>query len=190
MAEFPNERYANTVANLPKLTGRPLEEWIEVVRSSGLQKHKEKVDWLKQNHGLRHEQALVVAWESEKSADYVAPTADDVLDKQYEGPKAALRPIYEALAGAARSLGGDVSLKTCQTYVALVRGKQFGVVQPSTKTRVDLGLTLPGVEPAGRLQAAKNVGSGRTTHQVALSAPAEVDPEVLGWLKAAYEAAK
>ncbi|HEY3367494.1 MAG TPA: DUF5655 domain-containing protein [Symbiobacteriaceae bacterium] len=87
----------------------------------------------------------------------------------------------------ARGLGDDVTLKVCMTYVALVRGRQFAAIQPSTKTRVDLGLILPGTEPAGRLQPVKNVGSGRTTHQVALGAPEDADQEVAGWLKAAYE---
>jgi hypothetical protein len=55
---------------------------------------------------------------------------------------------------------------------------------------VDLGLKLPGVEPTERLQAAAGFGSGQITHRVALTSEAEVDDEVLGWLKAAYEGIK
>jgi hypothetical protein len=74
--------------------------------------------------------------------------------------------------------------------VALVCGRQFGLIQASTKSRIDLGLKLPGVAPTERLQAAGNFGSGQITHRVALTSEVEVDDEVLGWLKAAYEAVK
>jgi hypothetical protein len=41
----------------------------------------------------------------------------------------------------------------------------------------------------GRLQPAGSVGSGNTTHRVALTAPSDVDDEVAGWLRTAYERA-
>jgi hypothetical protein len=117
------------------------------------------------------------------------PVADQFA-AQYAGAKAALRPIYDRHAEAATALGSDVTLEPRKTYVALVRGRQFGLIQPSTKSRVDLGLKLPGVEPTERLQAAGNFGSGQITHRVALTSESEVDGEVLGWLKAAYEGIK
>jgi predicted transport protein len=116
--------------------------------------------------------------------------AADQFAAQYAGAKAALRPIYDRLAEAATALGSDVALEPRKTYVALARGRQFGLIQPSTKSRVDLGLKLPGVEPTERLQAAAGFGSGQITHRVALTSEAEVDDEVLGWLKAAYEGIK
>jgi hypothetical protein len=114
------------------------------------------------------------------------PEADQFA-AQYAGAKAALRPIYDRLAEAATALGSDVTLEPRKTYVALARGRQFGLIQPSTKSRIDLGLKLPGVEPTARLQAAAGFGSGQITHRVALTSAADVDDEVLGWLKAAYK---
>jgi predicted transport protein len=116
--------------------------------------------------------------------------SEDQFAAQYAGAKAALRPIYDRLAAAATALGGDVTLAPRKTYVALGRGRQFGLIQASTKSRIDLGLKLPGVAPTERLQAAGNFGSGQITHRVALTSEAEVDDEVLGWLRAAYEAIK
>ncbi|HXV41755.1 MAG TPA: DUF5655 domain-containing protein [Anaerolineae bacterium] len=115
---------------------------------------------------------------------------EDQFASQYAGAKAVLRPIYDRLAEAATALGSDVTLEPRKTYVALARGRQFGLIQASTKSRVDLGLKLPGVEPTERLQAAAGFGSGQITHRVALASEAEVDDEVLGWLKAAYEGIK
>ena len=109
------------------------------------------------------------------------------LDAQYAGGKAALRPIFDRLRPIVESFGDDVELAVRQSYVAFARGKQFAVVQPSTNSRVDVGLRLPGTAAAGRLEASRNVGGGSITHKVALSTAGEVDDELIGWLRAAYE---
>jgi hypothetical protein len=91
---------------------------------------------------------------------------------------------------AAQSFGDDIELQTRQTYVAFARGKQFAVVQPTTRTRVDIGLKLPGVPMGGRLEPATNTGSGSMTHKVAVTSPDEVDDELINWLRKAYENAR
>jgi len=116
-----------------------------------------------------------------------AAAEQDPIDAQYAGPKAALRPIFDRLAQAARQLGDDVELSPRKTYVALARKKQFAVVAPSTSTRVDLGLRLKGRPASGRLAEAGGFGSGSVTHKVELTSPDQVDEELIGWLRAAYE---
>ncbi len=111
------------------------------------------------------------------------------IDAQYAGGKAALRPIFERIRPIVLSFGNDVTPAVRQTYVAFARGKQFAVVQPSTNHRVDVGLRLPGVATGGRLEQATNVGGGSISHKVALSTAGEVDDELIGWLRAAYEGA-
>ncbi len=73
-----------------------------------------------------------------------------------------------------------------QTYVSFVRQRQFALVQPTTRATVDLGLVLPGHEPAERLRPAGSFGSGRTTHRVTLGSLDEIDDQVREWLRAAY----
>jgi len=100
---------------------------------------------------------------------------------------AALLPIYERVAAAARSLGADVRVEARQTYMTFTRGKQFALVQPTTIKRVDVGIIGPHLQSTERLQPAGAFGSGRVTHRVGLTAPEEVDGELLGWLRAAYD---
>ncbi|HEX8727815.1 MAG TPA: DUF5655 domain-containing protein, partial [Ktedonobacterales bacterium] len=85
------------------------------------------------------------------------------------------------------ALGDDVRIEPRQTYVAFARRSQFALIQPSTKTRVDLGLVLPDIAPTGRLGASTNFGSGSVNRRVALATPADVDDEVEGWLLQAYQ---
>jgi Domain of unknown function (DUF4287)/Domain of unknown function (DUF5655) len=176
----PAEQEATMVANLEARTGRTLEEWIELVRASGLSKHSELVGLLKTEHGLGHGYANLVVHRA-------AGAADDPVAAQYAGPKAGLREIYDAILAAARGFG-EVEVAPKKSYVSLRRAKQFALVQPSTASRLDLGINLRGVEPEGRLEASGSFNS-MVTHRVRLTSAAELDAEVVGWLRRAWEQA-
>jgi hypothetical protein len=60
------------------------------------------------------------------------------------------------------------------------------MVQPSTTSRIDLGLILPATTPAtGRLELAATFNP-LFTHRVRISAAADLDDELRGWLATAY----
>ena len=104
----------------------------------------------------------------------------------YGGPKASLRPIHDQLVKLARKLGKDVVITPCKTYVALRRKKQFAIVKPTTRTRVDLCFTLSGVKPQGRLEAVRKIGGDRLSHVIKIESPKGIDDEVKRWLAEAY----
>ena len=192
MPNSPQDMMRVMVANLPAKTGRGFDEWVALTREQaidqlGLSKNGEIVNWLKREYGLGHSTAFIVAAEALKPADYVAPTDEQLIDAQYAGAKAALRPIFERVLAYVKTLGGDVRIETRQSYVAFARAKQFALIQPSTKTRVDLGLVLSDVAPSGRLAASTNFGSGSINRRVALTTPDDVDAEIEAWLRQAYD---
>jgi len=53
---------------------------------------------------------------------------------------------------------------------------------------MDIGIKLKGVEPIGRLESSGS-WNAMVTHRVRISPPDQLDPEVLAWLKQAYDAA-
>lgn len=185
MAKSPEEMAAAMKANLKEKTGRDLAAWVKVVKASGLEKHGAMVKLLKGEHGLTHGYANLVAHEALNAG---APAADDPVAAQYAGPKAGLRPIYDALADAVRGFGDDVEFAPKKAYVSLRRSKQFALVQPSTKTRVDVGVKLRDAAPEGRLEASGSFNA-MVTHRVRVESPAEVDAELVGWLRRAYDEA-
>jgi hypothetical protein len=75
------------------------------------------------------------------------------------------------------------------TYIAFSRERQFALLEPATATRLDLGLVLPGAVETDRLRPAGSFGAGRTTHRVSLAHEDEIDGELTGWLRNAYDAA-
>jgi hypothetical protein len=185
MAKSPEEGMATLIQNLETKTGRSMEEWVATARSTGIGKHKELVDYIKANLGLTHGYANQIALRALAPDDAPAAGSDDLIDAQYTGSRAGMRPLYEALIAAITGMGPDVEVSPKKTCVSLRRGKQFALIQP-TAQRLDLGIILKGVPPAGRLEQNP---STMCTHRVRVSSEAEIDPELLGWLRQAYEAA-
>lgn len=178
---------ATMEANIREKTGKPVSHWVEVVNKSGLEKHGEIVKHLKADHGFTHGYANLVAHQALKSsADHHED--DDLLAAQYAGPKAPLKPIYEAVVKVVQGFGRDVELAPKKAYVSLRRKKQFALIQPSTRTRVDLGINLGGKAPQGRLEASGSFNA-MVSHRVRLETPKDVDSDVKSWLREAYDAA-
>ncbi|MFK7845298.1 MAG: DUF4287 domain-containing protein [Rhodothermales bacterium] len=186
MAKSPEELAQTMIDNLQSKTGKALPEWIAVVKASGLEKHGQVIKHLKSEHGITHGFANLIAHKAK--AHGLAPVeSDDLVVTQYAGAKEGLRPIYDALVKLIESFGDDVALAPKKSYVSLRRNKQFGLIQPSTKTRVDVGINLKGIAPTDRLEASGSF-NGMVSHRVRLSNVQEVDDELVGWLRDAYEA--
>lgn len=183
----PNEMYNAVIRNLEKRTGKRLEQWVRVASDSQLTDQKELRSWLKAEYGLGGTTCAVIADATLRQPDYVPPTESELLAVQFAGDKAALRPLYDQLVGAVEALGADVRVGVRKTQTTFAREYTFAIAKAPTKRRMDLGMRLPGVAPTQRLAATKAF-SDNATHCVALTTPADIDPELTSWLKAAYEA--
>ena len=179
----PDEMAATMQRNLPDKTGRSMSEWHKILKKSSLEKHGELVGVLKKEHGVTHGFAnLIVA----KFRESDAPTGNGLVAGQYSGGKAELWPIYDALVNTIERFGNDVEMAPRKAYVSLRRKKQFGLIQPSTKTRVDVGLNLPNVKASKHLEKSGSFNA-MVSHRVRLSAVEEVDEQLTGWLRRAYQ---
>jgi hypothetical protein len=87
-----------------------------------------------------------------------------------------------------QGFGEGLEVAPKKAYVSLRHKKQFGLVQPSTRTRVDVGINLRDREPGGRLEASGSFYA-MVSHRVRLTSADEVDDELEGWLKEAFDAA-
>jgi hypothetical protein len=183
----PDDAERTMIANLEAKTGRSFANWIAVVKNSGLAKHGEIVKLLKSEHGVGHGYANLIAHKAAAS-DAGSGDDDDLVATQYAGAKAGLRPTYDAIILAVSGFGTDVEIAPKKAYVSLRRSKQFGLVQPSTKTRVDVGLNLADRAPAGRLEASGSFNS-MVSHRVRVESASDVDAELIAWLRQAYDQA-
>ena len=172
------------IANIERKTGRSMDELVAMVKASGSEKHGEIVVWLKTEHGFGHGDANLVALTA-KRGSVVDQDGDALLDTMYAGPKAVLRPFHDRVIALAEGFGDDVELVTKQAYVSLRRKKQFGTVGPASGGRLEIGLNLKVEAALGRLEPT----TGMCIHRVRVSSPDELDAEVRGWLREAYERA-
>jgi len=182
MPKSPEEMASAMIANMPEKTGKTLHQWIAIAKGSGVIKHSEIVRDLKSNHGMTHGFANLVAHKTLRSDAGSANT--DLVAAQYAGAKESLKPIYDALIQAAADCG-DIEVAPKKAYVSLRRSKQFAIIQPSTRTRVDLGLKLQGVPAKGRLEESGSFNA-MVTHRVRIEKAAEVDKNIKGWIRNAW----
>ena len=122
--------------------------------------------------------------EARKTISAGPPLPDELVESHYSGRNAPLRPVYDAVVAAVTTFGSDVELAPKKTYVSMRRGKQFGQVGPAAG-QLEISLNLPGREETERLRPA----SGMATHRVRIGHASELDDELLGWLRDAYERA-
>jgi hypothetical protein len=189
---------AKWVAELPEKTGRSIEQWVKLLEKEGPGATKERIAWLKAEHSFGTNHAAWIVGRAEKGnagwedgdPDAYLKAAAGYVEAMYAGPKAGLRPLHDRLLQLGRALGADVRVCPCTTIVPLYRKNVFAQVKPTTRTRIDLGLSLRGVEPAGRLLGTGGEAKGdRITHRIAVAAPGDIDDFVERWLRSAYEKA-
>jgi len=137
----PDAATRTMINNLPAKTGKSLQQWLKILANQSFAKHGETVKWLKSEHGVTHGFANLIAHMHFVSAQV---SGDELIDAQYLGAKAGLRPIYESLVEVVNGFGRDVEISPKKSYVSLRRNKQFALVQPSTKDRLDVGINLKG----------------------------------------------
>jgi hypothetical protein len=93
---------------------------------------------------------------------------------------------YDILIATVEKFGNDITISAKKGSVSLIRKHQFALIKPATKTRIDLGLKLKGVDVQGRLENPGPFGT-MCTHRIQLQTVSDVDEEVIKWLSMAYE---
>ena len=184
----------STVEKMKEKTGRSLDEWVTLAQKSGPADEKQRVAWLKENHGLGTNYAGFISEQSFgrglESSDPAAclQAAEQYVEEMFAGPKAALRPIYDRLLDLAFGLGEDIRVSPGKTIVPVYRNHVIAQIKPATRTRIDFGLALGNTKGPARLKDSGGLAKGdRITHVIGLTSVAEVDEVVEGWLQKAYE---
>ncbi len=175
------------LANIQAKTGKTLEQLFEMIRESGLTKHTEVLSRLKETLNLGHGDANALALAFKKAGEGAQPAVGGLLDALYPVTKAGLREIHEFLMAEVAKLGPFEAVPK-KDYVSLRRKKQFAMVGPGTKGRLEVGLNLKGAEPHERLVVVPP--GGMCQLKVFLSSASEIDAELLGWVRQAYESAQ
>jgi hypothetical protein len=179
------------LTNIQNRTGKSLDELRAILQQSGLAKHSEIRAMFQRDLGLGYGDANMLAQvlrktDAEGSHAAQTETPDDVVNALYTGAKAGLRPIHDRLMAEITQLGAfEIAPK--KGYLSLRRKKQFAMIGPATNTRIEVGLNVKGVDATARL--AEMPSGGMCSYKVKVTDIAEVDAELIAWIKQAYESA-
>jgi hypothetical protein len=157
---------------------RVSDSWNGIaIRARGFRDARHLRAWLS-NHDVDGYAQQLLLMERFGYPEHVVSTATDLIAAQY-----ADRPQLRAVVDAAAACG-PVVVQARKTFVALVaRRRTFARVQPTARTRVDLGLRLDGQEPGGRPRFNPH-HSMRV--RIGLASARDVNSKVIAWLGRAY----
>ena len=170
-------------------TGKTPEDFRMLAEKKGLLKDGVKagpiIAWLQEDFGLGRGHAMAVV-QTLRDATLPKVSTEDRLAQRFAGEKARWRKPFDGLVTKIKSFGPQLAISPTDSYISLLRkGRKFGIVQV-TSARLDIGVKLKGVEPTGRFESAEGWNS-MVTHHLRVNDPAQLDDEVLDWLKRAYE---
>ena len=179
------------LANIEKRSGKTLAQLFELVRASGLSKHSEIRNMLKRELGLGFGDAAVLAGTALRALNpdienQESISIEDLVAGFYFGPKSSLRVIHAKVMAEIEKFG-EFEIAPKKTYLSLRRKRQFAMLGPGTNFRVDLGLNMKGIPSTDRLLELPL--GGMCQYQVRLTNEKEVDPELIAWIKQAYDSA-
>jgi len=177
------------IAHIERKTGRSLAELLAAIGAWGLERHTPILTRAKEAFGVGHGDANLLAHLYRRSLQPDDGGGDPVaaaLAALYTGRHEGLRPLHDLVM--ARIAGfGAFEIAPKKSYLSLRRRKQFATVGPGTKGRLEVGLNAKGAAPTARREALP--AGSMCTHRVLLAGAAEVDDELVAFLREAYEGA-
>ncbi|MEP0828493.1 MAG: DUF4287 domain-containing protein [bacterium] len=185
----PEQATQTQLKNIQTRTGKTLKQLAKIIKESGLTKHGELRSMLQQKLGMGYGDAntlvhYVLKSDGASAAKKGAMSEDDVLNGIYSSPKESLRPIHDSLMKHIKNFG-EFEIAPKKGYVSLRRKKQFAMIGPATNSRVEVGLNVKGLPAVGRLEAIPH--GGMCNYKVKLTEVSQVDKELIGWIKLAFE---
>lgn len=186
------------IQTLKTKTGRSLDEWIAFAKKQGHKDIKACRAWLKDEHHIGSNTASWLAGRvlgieeglADSSPEHYLAMAPTYVDAMYAGPKAPLRPLYDALLARALAVAPDVKACPCKTIVPIYRHHVIAQLKPTTRTRIDLGLALAkhkGKFPERLIDTGGLAKKDRITHRIEITALSHLDATVDKWLRIAYD---
>jgi predicted transport protein len=172
---------------LKKNTGKKLNEWISIINKSGFSKHGEPVNFLKVKYAFTHGNANMPVHYAKQTHAGAAENSNDLITDQYKG-KENLRLWYDKIMTAINKFGKYVEISPKKAYVSLRRKKQFAILQPSAKERLDIGLNIKGIAPSGIVEEGSK-WNAMCTHRIKVTDGKTINKDLIEWIKKAYEQA-
>ena len=185
LTERQKKWFATVEGNLEAKTGRPLAEWLSIMKGCPETRPRAQMAWLKATHGVGQNHASFIL-------DGMRP-ADAAGWEQPEALRAALwsdaksEAVLKAVERVAADIDGVISGQR-KGYTSFSRTVQFAAIRPLKGGKALLGLKLdPGVSDRLTAPGKSESWSERLTSVVELDGPGAVGGEVARLFERAAE---
>lgn len=176
--------FASVEASLERDTGKPLAQWVDIVRRECPEKTSGKqAAWLKAAYGLGVNRAAQIL-----NAAFPPPPGSDTPEAERAALWAdpASSAILMAFEAAIASIP-DVIPTQRKAFTAWSRKVQFAALKPMRGGGALLGLALAPESDSRLMPARKDSWSERLKSCVALQAPADINDSLVVLVRSAWE---
>jgi len=180
MPSSPAEMELVIVKAIKENTGKDYKAWYKILKRDGPEKHREKVKWLKEEKGLKHSHAGILASIFKNDGELVYGDPEKLIQDQYSGKCADMRPLFNKLNKTLQNNFKDANLHVCKGYVSYVAKTQFATIHPD-KEQIKLGLAFRGHPVESNLLQALKVknANDKITHYVSIKESADINQDLL-----------
>jgi hypothetical protein len=177
--------------NIQAKTGKSLDELTRIIENCGYTKHNQIRDFLMQKYNLGYGDASMLVHfalksDGQSAAEDSGATIEEITKQIYTGKTDTQRQVHDRIVLEVEKLG-TIEIAPKKAYLSLRRKRQFAMLGPASKGRVEVGLNMKGLPGTDRLVEQKP--GGMCQYKVFLESPEQVDAELLGWLRQAFDRA-
>lgn len=174
--------------NIQNKTGKNLDELRKLILKSGLQKHGEIRKMIIERFGLGFGDASMLVHyalqtDGQTAAESSQSSIEEILQEIYSGSKSTLRPLHEKVMHKVNELG-EYTIAPKKGYLSLRRKRQFAMIGPGTRNRLEIGLNMKGIPATDRL--IEQPTGGMCQYKIYLGSEEDVDKDFLNYLQIAF----
>jgi Domain of unknown function (DUF4287)/Domain of unknown function (DUF5655) len=165
-------------------TGYTVEQWVSIVKNTGLAKQQDIMKWLKNNHQLNYMQASLLSGICLNNGKAVY-NWQNLLDNQFINCK-AMRHLYNHVAEKILLYFKDAQCIPKKTYISCLAIKEFAAIKIEPE-KIIIGMAVDNMAGNNLLQKAVLPGpSPAITHIVSLTGIRQFNSTVINYLQSSY----
>lgn len=185
MAKTSGELEKEFIDNVKAQTGKTLQQWLSLVKSSGIEKRNDILQWLKKGHGLGHLQAQFIAGIYLNNGSPVYINEGSLLENQF-AKSPDMRPVFDTISEKITSSFTGTQLIPKKTYLSFTAVREFVAVNVKA-AELRLGLDLGEVPFTNSVQKSKLTGPmPRMSHMVIITHAKDLDKKVMELITQSY----
>lgn len=185
MAKTSGEFEQEFIQTAKEKTGKTLEQWLPVVKASGLAKQMEITNWLKAEHKFNHLQAQLLAGLYLNNGKPVYQDEGNLLDNQFAKCE-GMRPLFNSVSEMILKNFSGTQVIPKKTYVSFTATREFAAINIKS-AEIRMGMDLGDMAFNDVIQKTKLTGPmPRISHMAVITDMKQFDKKLIENLQLSY----